>query len=50
MKLVEMIQFGLIAPIPRRATKPTKGSQRRRVADKKRQSEKKRNRKSSGDE
>lgn len=49
-KLVEMIRAALATPIPRKATKPTKGSQRRRVADKKRQSEKKRARRSGGDE
>jgi ribosome-associated protein len=49
-KLVEMIQASLVVPLPRKATKPSKGSQRRRVADKRRQSEKKRGRKHEGEE
>jgi ribosome-associated protein len=51
MKLLEMIQVALVEPIPRKATKPSKGAKRRRVADKRKLSEKKRNRRiTSGDE
>ena len=38
-KLAEMIRDSLVEPLPRKATKPTRGSQRRRLADKSRQSE-----------
>lgn len=48
MKLVEMIRLALIEPLPRKATRPTKGSKRRRVADKRRLSEKKRRRRPTG--
>jgi ribosome-associated protein len=44
-----MIRDSLVEPTPRKATKPTKGAQRRRLADKKRQSRKKQNRRA-GDE
>jgi ribosome-associated protein len=47
-KLAAMIRAALPEPLPRKATKPTKGSQRRRVADKRRQSAKKRDRRSGG--
>ncbi len=51
MKLLDMIQVALVEPIPRKATKPSKGAKRRRVADKRRLSQKKQNRKNaSGDE
>jgi ribosome-associated protein len=50
LKLTEMIRDALVEPVPRKATKPTRGSQRRRLADKKRRSQKKRNRRASGDE
>jgi ribosome-associated protein len=48
IKLQEMIRAALIVPTLRQATKPTRGSQRRRVADKRKLSEKKQNRKASG--
>lgn len=47
-KLAEMIRVALVEPIARKATKPSKGSQKRRVADKRRQSVKKQNRRHSG--
>src|SRR5262245_15163852 len=43
-KLVSMIREALVEPTPRKATKPTRGSQRRRVASKRRQSQKKQRR------
>jgi ribosome-associated protein len=49
-KLAEMIRVALVEPTPRKATKPTKGAHRRRLADKKRQSQKKQNRRSSGED
>jgi ribosome-associated protein len=49
-KLTEMIRDALIEPLPRKATKPTRGSQRRRMADKRRRSQKKRNRRAGGDD
>jgi len=48
MKLKEMIRESLIEPRPRKATRPTQGSIRRRVADKRRQSKKKRSRRTTG--
>ncbi len=50
MKLAEMIRIALVEPAPRKATKPSKGSHRRRLADKKRQSQKKQNRRSSSED
>ena len=50
MKLLEMIRSALIVPLPRKATKPSRGSQRRRVADKRKLSEKKKGRRSGGSE
>ncbi len=47
-KLAEMIRDALVEPIPRKATKPSRGAKRRRLADKKRQSKKKQNRRASG--
>jgi len=47
-KLGEIVRAALRRPTPRRATKPTKGSQRRRLEDKKRQSSKKQTRRSGG--
>jgi ribosome-associated protein len=41
LKLAEMVRAALVVPKARRATKPTKGSQRRRLEDKKRQGERK---------
>ena len=41
LKLAEMVRAALAVPKVRRATKPTKGSQRRRLDDKKRQGERK---------
>ena len=49
-KLAVMIRDALIEPTPRKATKPSKGSHRRRLADKKLHSRKKQNRRASGDE
>jgi ribosome-associated protein len=49
-KLAEMIRTALIAPTPRKATKPSRGAHRRRLADKKRQSRKKQNRRSAGED
>jgi ribosome-associated protein len=40
-KLIEMLRIGLIVPKKRKATKPSKGAQRRRLEDKKQQSVKK---------
>jgi ribosome-associated protein len=49
-KLSEMVRAALVEPRPRKATKPTKGSQRRRLAEKRRQSDRKRNRRAGGDD
>jgi ribosome-associated protein len=49
-KLIAMVRNSLIVPLPRKATKPTKGAQRRRLADKKRQSQKKQNRRTNDTE
>jgi ribosome-associated protein len=49
-KLAEMIRGSLVEPRPRKATKPTKGSQRRRLADKRHRSERKRRRRASDDD
>jgi ribosome-associated protein len=49
-KLTEMIRSSLVEPRPRKATKPTKGSQRRRLAEKRRRSERKRDRRAGGDD
>ncbi|MGK2874498.1 MAG: alternative ribosome rescue aminoacyl-tRNA hydrolase ArfB [Nocardioides sp.] len=38
-RMAALLREALIAPIPRRATKPTKGSQRRRAAAKRQRSE-----------
>lgn len=46
-KAVEAIQAALVRPIPRRATKPTKGSKERRLDTKKRASALKRERRGS---
>jgi ribosome-associated protein len=48
MKLVGMIREALVEPVPRKATKPTRGSKRRRVADKRKLSQKKQGRRVSG--
>jgi ribosome-associated protein len=45
-KLVLIVRTALVRPKPRRATQPTKGSKRRRVADKRHHGELKRQRKS----
>jgi ribosome-associated protein len=50
MKLLEMIRTALVEPTPRKTTKPSRGAHRRRVADKRKLSEKKRNRRDSGGE
>lgn len=47
-KLADMVRAALTPPKPRKKTKPTKASQRRRVDDKKRQGEKKSGRKGGG--
>ena len=47
-KLTEMIRVSLVEPTPRKVTKPTKGAKRRRVADKRRLSQKKQGRRNSG--
>lgn len=49
-KLAEMIRESLVEPRPRKATRPTKGSQRRRLADKRHRSERKRRRRASGED
>ncbi len=49
-KLADLVRQAATRPTPRRATKPTKGSKTRRLAEKKRQSARKSNRKVSGDE
>jgi ribosome-associated protein len=43
-KLAALVRRALVTPKTRKPTKPTKGSRRRRVEDKRRQSEKKRDR------
>lgn len=43
-KLAELIERALIPPVPRRKTRPTKGSVRRRLEGKRRTSEKKKTR------
>jgi ribosome-associated protein len=48
-KAVEAIRAALVRPIPRRATKPTKGSKERRLDTKKRASALKRERRGSFD-
>lgn len=48
-KLVLIVQAALDRPTPRRATKPSKGAKRRRVADKRHKAEIKRNRRGSGE-
>ena len=45
-KLALIVRAALVRPTPRRATQPTKGSKRRRVADKRHRGERKRERKS----
>ncbi|MBA4189233.1 MAG: aminoacyl-tRNA hydrolase [Planctomycetaceae bacterium] len=47
-KLTEMIRVSLVEPTVRKVTKPTKGAKRRRVADKRRLSQKKQGRRHSG--
>jgi ribosome-associated protein len=48
--LSELLEQALAAPKPRRATKPSKGSKRRRLEDKRQRSEIKRNRGGAGGE
>ncbi|MGY5766321.1 alternative ribosome rescue aminoacyl-tRNA hydrolase ArfB [Brachybacterium sp. DNPG3] len=43
-RLAEMLREAVAPPVPRRPTKPTRGSQRRRLAAKKQRGETKRNR------
>jgi ribosome-associated protein len=49
-KLTAMIRRAATPPRPRKATKPTKASQRRRLADKKHRSERKAGRRAAGGE
>ena len=49
-KLAAMVQASLVEPLPRKATKPSRGSKRRRLDEKKRQSRRKENRRASSDE
>ena len=48
-KLTLIVRTALLRPKTRRATKVTKGAKRRRVADKRKNAEKKQNRRGSGD-
>jgi len=48
-KLALIVRAALDRPKPRRATKPSRGAKRRRVADKRHHAEIKRNRSGSGD-
>jgi ribosome-associated protein len=48
-KLALIVAAALDRPKPRKPTKPSKGAKRRRLADKRRQSEKKANRRGGGD-
>jgi ribosome-associated protein len=43
-KLADMIRRALVVPVPRRKTKPTRGSQRRRLDEKRKDSDKKKER------
>ncbi len=47
-KMIEMIQEALIPPVPRRPTRPTRGSVRRRLEGKRQQSERKKGRGAGG--
>jgi ribosome-associated protein len=47
-KLAEMVRAALVEPAVRKATKPSKGAKRRRVADKRKASAKKQSRRVSG--
>jgi ribosome-associated protein len=49
-RLIELIRRAMIEPKKRYKTKPTKGSQRRRIESKKRTSEKKQSRRKTGDD
>jgi ribosome-associated protein len=48
LKLVEMVRAALVEPKARKKTKPSKGAQKRRLADKRRVSAKKQSRRVSG--
>ncbi len=48
LKLAEMVRAALVEPTVRKKTKPSKGAKRRRVADKRRTSEKKQSRRTGG--
>jgi ribosome-associated protein len=48
-KLVAIVAAALVRAVPRKATKPTKGSRKRRVADKRHKAEIKRNRQGGGE-
>lgn len=49
-KLAEMVRQALVAPTPRKKTKPGKAAKRRRLADKRHQSAKKQSRRGGGSE
>ncbi|HZN62069.1 MAG TPA: alternative ribosome rescue aminoacyl-tRNA hydrolase ArfB, partial [Planctomycetota bacterium] len=49
MRAADLIRAALVRPKPRRATKPTAGSRERRIADKRRRSERRRDRRVSED-
>ncbi|MDB5100996.1 MAG: aminoacyl-tRNA hydrolase [Cyanobacteria bacterium RYN_339] len=49
-KLIELIQRSLVAPVPRRATKPSRASKERRLDGKAKDSAKKRERRSRSDD
>jgi ribosome-associated protein len=49
-KLAEMVRAALVAPTPRKKTKPGKAAKRRRLADKRHQSAKKQSRRTGGPE
>ncbi|MDY3559898.1 alternative ribosome rescue aminoacyl-tRNA hydrolase ArfB [Gemmata sp. JC673] len=50
LKLAEMVRAALVEPVVRKKTKVSKGAKRRRVADKRRNSEKKQARRAGGDD
>lgn len=49
-KVRELVARALVAPIPRRPTRPTRGSVRRRIEDKRRRGERKVQRRPAGDD
>lgn len=50
LKLAEMVRAALVEPVVRKKTKVSKGAKKRRVADKRRNSEKKQSRRVGGDD